>query len=531
MLKVFLTEDESVVREGLRDSIPWSDCGYIFAGEATDGEMALPQLLEIRPDVLITDIKMPFMDGLELSRIVSRELPDTHIIILSGYDDFEYARQAIELHVDQYLLKPIMKADMVAALERTRRHIEEAREQKSYSLKYALEALEIERNAFFEKLVNAASPQADLLSEAEALHIDIAARGYALVLFTLQPQTAPSSYSEPVDTLQDELLHRLAQEDCHLLFRTGIFSHAVLIKGAPNRLEALTQQCLDIIGFICESAGFSLLWYAAAGRPVFSLSALPQSFAETGRLLAHRHLMPETHILTEEAARRGAHEPPQSIDAPDVDSLDPLIIRNFLKTGLSDEVDSFVSEYTESLRSAAGNAPFRHYLLLNVRINAALVLQELGADRNAFLDALPPMEPEISAGEMRDYIRSALRLAMDMRDELSQKQTGDLADRALAYVDEHFADENISLNSLAKAINVSANYLSAVFSQRAGLSFVEYLAQKRMEKARQLLRQSNMRSGEIATAVGYKDPRYFSFVFKKTQGCTPKEYRAGETDK
>ncbi len=530
MLKVFLTEDESVVREGLRDSIPWNDCGFQFAGEATDGEMALPQLREIRPDVLITDIKMPFMDGLELSRIVSREMPDTHIIILSGYDDFEYARQAIELRVDQYLLKPIMKADMVAALERTRRHIEESREQKSYAQKYAQEAQENARNAFFEKLVNGALPYAELKCEAEALGIDLRADGYALVLFTLQPQTAASSYSEPMDTLQSELLRRLAQEERRYLFRTGIFSHAVLIKGEPNRLESLAEQCLDVIRSVCGSAGFPLLWYAAAARPVFSLSVLPQSFAEAGRLLAHRHLMPETHILTEEAVRRHMNEVPQSIDTPDVDSLDPLIIRNFLKTGLSGEVDSFVAEYADVLHTAAGNAPFRYYLLLTVRINTALVLQELGADKDAFLNALAPLEPDTSPAEVRDRIRDMLRIAVYMRDELSQKQTGDLADRALAYVDEHFADENISLNTLARAINVSANYLSAVFSQRAGQSFVEYLTQKRMEKARQLLRNSNMRSGEIATAVGYRDPRYFSFVFKKLQGCTPKEYRAGETD-
>lgn len=109
MLKVFLVEDESFIREGLRDNIPWEKYGYTFVGEASDGEMALPMIRKLRPDVLITDIKMPFMDGLALSRIVQSELPQTRIIIISGYDDFEYARQAIEVGVEQYLLKPITK--------------------------------------------------------------------------------------------------------------------------------------------------------------------------------------------------------------------------------------------------------------------------------------------------------------------------------------------------------------------------------------------------------------------------------------
>ena len=106
MLKVFLAEDEVIIREALRDSIPWEQHGFIFAGEASDGEMALEMVRTLKPDVVITDIRMPFMDGLTFSRYVSEELPDTKIIIISGYDDFEYARQAVELHADRFLLKP-----------------------------------------------------------------------------------------------------------------------------------------------------------------------------------------------------------------------------------------------------------------------------------------------------------------------------------------------------------------------------------------------------------------------------------------
>ena len=158
-IKVFIVEDESIVREGIRDMIPWEQYGFVFSGEASDGEVALPMVRRIRPDILITDIKMPFMDGLSLSRLVNRELPDTRIIILSGYDDFEYAQQAIELHVDQYLLKPISRASMIKALEQTRSRIQEEREQKEYLQVFTREAREYEaysRRVFFEKLVSGA---------------------------------------------------------------------------------------------------------------------------------------------------------------------------------------------------------------------------------------------------------------------------------------------------------------------------------------------------------------------------------------
>ncbi|MDE6318656.1 MAG: response regulator, partial [Lachnospiraceae bacterium] len=109
MLKVFLVEDESIVREGLRDNIPWEQWGYQFVGEAGDGEMALSLIQKTKPDVLLTDIKMPFMDGLSLSRLVHQEFPDMKIIILRGYADFEYARGASQVGAEQYLLKPITR--------------------------------------------------------------------------------------------------------------------------------------------------------------------------------------------------------------------------------------------------------------------------------------------------------------------------------------------------------------------------------------------------------------------------------------
>ena len=105
MLKIFLVEDESIMREGLRDNMPWQQFGYEFVGEASDGEMALPLIRKTRPDVLLTDIKMPFMDGLTLSRMVAKEFPNMKIIILSGHDDFDYARQAIQIGVEQYINK------------------------------------------------------------------------------------------------------------------------------------------------------------------------------------------------------------------------------------------------------------------------------------------------------------------------------------------------------------------------------------------------------------------------------------------
>ena len=129
MLKTFLVEDEVVIREMIKKMIPWEQYGFELAGEASDGEMALPLILKSKPDLLITDIKMPFMDGLTLCKLVKKELPNIKIVILSGYDDFNYAKQAISIGVEDYLLKPITKNAFIERLEEIHNRYEHEKTQ------------------------------------------------------------------------------------------------------------------------------------------------------------------------------------------------------------------------------------------------------------------------------------------------------------------------------------------------------------------------------------------------------------------
>lgn len=533
LIKVFITEDESIVREGLRDIIPWEKYGFEFVGDAPDGEIALPLIRKLKPDVLITDIKMPFMDGLALSSIVSRELPDTKIIIISGYSDFEYARQAISLKVDQYLLKPITKAAIIKALERTRQKIEEEQEQKDYLRRYEQETKKYEsftRRAFFEKLVAGSMSVQQIYEEAGALNLDLNADGYNFVIFTVQSGDG-STYSEDAALTLDGLLDYFLRYPGYTLFRCNLMSYAALIMGDSETLANLTKRSVEIIQRRCTASGTELSWYAAVGTPTYRLSGLAQCYADTNHVLAYRHLMPATHVFTAdllaaEREQRGIGR----LESLDPGKIEPMVIRNFLQSGTVDETEAFVEEYLQNLGGAEKSLMFRHYILMSIRINAEVVLQQLGCDLEAFGNQLTKPEVNMPAEDVRDYIVSVLRTALQFRDLESQKQSNDIIDTALHYIDKNYTDEKISLNTVAEAVNISTNYLSALFSQKMGVSFVEYLTQKRMAKARQLLQKTALRSSEVAYQVGYRDPRYFSFVFKKTQGCSPRAFRAGETD-
>ena len=170
LLKVFLVEDECVVREGLRDCIDWERFGLYFCGDSPDGELALPQIRKLRPDILITDIKMPFMDGLALSKLGGAELPETRIILISGHNDFEFAQEAIEIGVEQYLLKPVTKASLLKTLEDVSRKIDEEREQKDYLRRFQQEGPEYEqfaRRKFFEQITSGTLRVSEIYEQAK----------------------------------------------------------------------------------------------------------------------------------------------------------------------------------------------------------------------------------------------------------------------------------------------------------------------------------------------------------------------------
>lgn len=541
MLKVFLVEDEAIIREGLRDNIPWQQQGYTFVGEAADGEQALPMLRKLKPDVLITDIKMPFMDGLALSKLVARELPGTKIVIISGYDDFEYARQAIRIGVEQYLLKPITKAMLLKTLQEVRQKIQSEREQESYLEKFRSEMQEYEqfsRRRLFEEIVAGQLSVEEIYEKAAQLNMDIHGPWYNLLLYNIQTRSHNMSEhgrkaesNEPVTQLRDELLRFLMEYPEYLPVRQNLTVDAIMIKGEKESVELATRRCIEKIQELTQNYEKEVEWHLACAAPVGRLSFLPGCYSEVSRILSYRHLLPYHHILTRESTQSFTQRDEESsLKNLDMAKIDPGVLRGFLQNGQRSELNEFVKEYVKGLWEAAKSKLFCQYLILNVRFTALAYIESLGYSQEEFLDSLECvkyMGIAVTAEDLEGYIREMLERVLEMREKESRSQSHNIVSQAIAYIDDNYASESISLKEVARYTNVSANYFSAVFSQEMQQTFVEYLTQKRMKKAKEMLRKTDKRSAEIAAEVGYKDPHYFSFVFRKTQGCTPTDYRTG----
>ena len=542
MLKTFLVEDEVVIREMIKKMIPWEQYGFELAGEAADGEMALPLILKSKPDLLITDIKMPFMDGLTLCRLVKKELPDIRIVILSGYDDFNYAKQAISIGVEDYLLKPITKNAFIERLKEIHNRYEHEKTQREYYEKFRLEMQEYEKNAsrdFFETLVRADSDLAELYRRADKLNLDIVAEAYNILIFT--PDTSEenyNSYEECSDweaEVQDKINTYFLNHPVAILFRHQVFSYAILVKGQKDTIEKNTEECVKAIQDIMDQTERRTDWFIAVGKSADRLSMLGHSYRTAVRANSFRYLY-DGHILDYQSLEAQKENPSDSrredsvqLRNVNINALNPAILQKFLSSGLAEEVDDFIRDYFNAIgQEPMGSLVFRNYVVLNVRFSVLSFLKKLGCD-----------DSEISGQEMENimdetgktieaavaYCGKILKKAIALRDENAGDQNRSVLKLAVDFIDHNYMDEEISLNKAAHVANVSANHFSALFSQNMGQTFTEYLTDLRMSKAKELLRCTAMRSSEIAGEVGYKDAHYFSYLFKKTQGMTPSEYR------
>lgn len=534
-LKVFLVEDESVVREGLRDNIPWEQFGYQFVGEASDGEMALPFIRKCRPDVLITDIKMPFMDGLSLSHIARQEFPEMKIIIISGYDDFEYARSAIKEGVDQYLLKPITRRMLQKALTEVKEKIESEQEQKNYLKKFQDDMHEYEQfvlRNFFEKLFEGQLSVQEIYEEAKKHALDVSAPCYNLVLINVQEKYDKKKAGETCQQCYEELMRYLLRFAAHyLVFRWNVNTYGVMIKGETGNIDEWTGRCLENIRQICTPYEEELDWYAAAGTPVERFSMLSDCYRELNHIFSYRFFVPSHHILSEELVDQNAvadADADKSLEDIDIAKINPELFKNFLAGGEKEEIEEFVRNFISGISDVLKSRLFWDYLLLNARFVTLAFVEQLGVERKAFLEEAGidfANQMEMNSDNMQQYIEKLLKCAIAFRDREYNTLNRKALQKALSYIEENYMQENLSLNETAAIMEVTPNYFSAMFSQEMKMTFVEYVTDKRMEKAKKLLQETELRSSEIASAVGYKNPQYFSFVFKRTQGCTPREYR------
>ncbi|MBF4692495.1 response regulator [Fusibacter ferrireducens] len=542
MYSVFLVEDEFVIREGIKQLVDWERHGFELVGEAADGELAWPVIQKKRPDIVITDIKMPFIDGLELSQMIRRELPDTSIIILSGYDDFEYAREAIKIGVNRYLLKPLPKDQFIDVLRQVKKQKDEEEATNRYNSQFSDEVQEYlssSRRGLFEAITSGKTSTSQILERAGNLGIDLVAEQYNVVLFFLEENIERVQNTFDIAEIQERINKECTTDPHRLLFSIGLEVFIILIKADRTEIDMESHKCTEALKRQFQTLGNKIRWVILVGQPVSRLSGIADCYREARRTFFRKKHMVANQIywiesVSNEEPLETSHIIDFNLNDLDPGKVDQRIILKFLNNGIQEDVRDFVESYFEDIgRAGMSSTSFCQYMVLSIQFTVNAFLERIGYERPGdFLGGEIKLEEAIaSKAAVKAYIIQLLSKAIMLRDKLVKNRHSEMLEKALKYMKENFQDSTMGLNTVAQIVNVSPTYFSSVFSQQTGKTFVESLTELRMEKARELLRCTNETGSEIASKVGYNDSHYFSFLFKKINGCSPRNYRNGKREK
>ncbi len=516
MYKVFLVDDEIVIREGIRNNVRWEACGFALCGEAPDSEIALSMVQELKPDILITDIRMPFMDGLELCRRVTRTMPWIHIVILSGHDDFSYAQEAISLGVKEYLLKPIAALDLEQVLARIAANIERERAQQADvdALKRQLESSgRLMREERVMNLLDGMGEE-EAIQQASSLSMNRAAEHYIVMLVGLNEQCGLLRARGAVERIADGY-----DGAVQLCARAGQI--AVLVAGDTSQdLEERAYAFAQAVQHELAREGAAVR--VAIGAPVERLSALPVSLQAASKLLLRMTGRNRIMGTSDDAA--------DAIDARTFQtSTVPLYDR--LRYANTPEVPALVREYLDALSPAAVESMLMiNYVVVDVLLTASRIVNQCGGEAALVIpetEHVATILTEIrDASDIRKIATDVLTRALSYRDDHAPGRHSATVRKACQYIAENYAKPDIMLREVADHVALSNNHFCTVFSQEMGLTFIEYLTQLRMDRAKEYLKTTDFSSGDVAERVGYNDPHYFRYLFKKHVGMNPRDYRA-----
>jgi two-component system response regulator YesN len=530
--KVFLVDDEIVVRNGIRDCINWEETNFVFSGEAPDGEFALSLIQEIKPDILITDIKMPFMDGLQLSQIVRKNMPWVRIIILTGHEEFTFAREALRMGVTEYLLKPVTSGDILETLKKVEIQIENEKSERENTEKIKKQLIQntsLFRDKFLNQLLLGSISPVEVIDNCADFNINIISKFYIVEIIELKITNTGSSEGEYSEMLKSEaLIDEVVEINNEVIKFNRVFGETILIIKGNNvqNVEETAYALAQSLKYEVERKSSSVL-EISIGSVRERIQGITQSYREADLIKNYRHIYGKHKIIgfNDISSAIGGKKEFVNIFRNDV--------YDFLKCGLKSDVGYFVNQYMDNLnRVEMKSLIYLYYSFMDIVLNISRFISEMGGKVEQLIPWVVDLENFVtgidSIEKFGEVSEAVLNKVLEFRDTRVEKKYEGIILKAKEYIQKNVSNSDISLNSVASFVNVSPSHFSTIFSQETGENFIEYLTKVRVKKAKELLKTTQLKSTEIAYTVGYNDPHYFCYIFKKAVGITPKEYRKGE---
>ena len=519
--KVLLVDDEKLERVLIRKGYKWEENGFEIVGEAGSGEEAL-ELFDIKePDIVFTDINMPFMDGLALTEKIKQRSDKCRVVIITGYREFDYAKRACQLGVKDFILKPVNINEIAVIAEKLRKELklEEGYHNEYNVLKEtAAKNQDILVESFLQRLVE------NRVEEEEARHklsmYNLNGLLKRCVCINISPFITENAKEEEILEYSKQILqlvknkYKTSVSFIHYLCNVILYLCNEEVYQAyeiGNEIKSMIHNHLNIgadIGISKIENGFE-----GIGRSYHQSEKAISASVITGR---------NSLITYEEYAR---------IKKDDSVRID-IDWQNFIfcvENCINSKVHKYIDDYTSLIKEAGvTDTGYLKLMAMNMLSKAATILTKHGKSLNQLVGE-ESLYKEVSkietVAEMNDCLKKLIKSILEYSDSIKTKKSNKLIEQALEYIEEHLYEQNLTLKSIASKIYVNESYLSRIFKRETGEGLIEYITRKRIEQSIHLLNTTDLKAYEIAEQIGINDPHYFSICFKKQVGVTIKEYK------
>lgn len=520
MYTVVIADDEEEIRKSLIRKIDWESIGFQVVGEAANGEDALELVEKTDPDLLLTDVKMPFISGIELARQVREIKPSLQIAFLSGYDDFTYAQQAIQYNIISYMLKPISSEELTKELI----HIREKIEKKFKE--FASVSSDIEKMAKSDFLMPLLLDgfqinKEEILSDAVASGVlqdkNTDDLKYVVIVTKIIDGDGKNRTIRGTASAVDSILKKYVKyASVYVHGRVASLLMATefsMSKYLPILVEDITQSVKRIMGQTC---------LIGVSRTAADFSGVHECYLEAVNAIGYSSIENGTIQFIADVEKK---------DTLDLEIVQKIIaeVENMIRSGTKEEISAYLLEFKDVIEREGISKIDMNYILFQA---SAFIYQTVYAVAGS--EALLRLQNEFSFysmpvyGDTKNaliYFENICQEARKLISEQRKKSSEIICDDTIKIIEEQYMDSNLSLSEVSRQIGVSPNYLSAVIKKENGSTFKDLLTKKRIEKAEELLLCSSLKIREITERCGYNDQHYFSYCFKKYTGMSPNTCR------
>lgn len=527
---ILLADDEEEVTQAMMKKIDWEGLGFSVIGSAANGVKALEMVEEFQPDVVMTDIRMPYMDGMELANRIKAEYPATKILFFTGFDEFEYAKEAVHLEVEEYILKPINSAELANVFSKLKLKLDqEISEKRNVKIlqKYYMDSLPLMQADFYAALMEGRIHEEEIPRYLTDYQISLSGPFYCCIVIHTSSSQVPEDMNP---LLLNTSVQKQAKERLEQKWQAKCFSYlgnTILIMQLKNEndVSELTDECDRFCKYVHRMIGAVVT--VGIGQVCEDILDLSKSYAGAREAVSYRVIYGASKAINMKEII------PQKVDRSS--SSDDMELSNLLKAiriGLEEEIIQAVDQYLGHISFPSKSLHQHHIDLMELisglyrfSANNDIEVEEFLGDIRELYSSLLELEPDALRNWLIDSCFSLRENLISVRN----KSTKSYVEKAKKYVHNNYADEELSLDKICEVLSVSNSYFSTVFKKETGNSFIKYLTDYRLERASCLLVETNEKSYNIAKYVGYTDPNYFSYVFKRRFGMSPSKYRTEHT--